>query len=233
MKRAPSAVRLVAGCAALAGVLLLSAPLRGHVSSLLPSPEPVRAEFTRHDGSLPVTWAPCSTIEVLVNPGSFGAPAIEEIRSVFAEVSESTGLRFSFAESTLVPRSDWAHSLGGTEAPPVLVAWVDPSDTDLISDSASGSTVANPSRVAGRSRIVTGAIALDATEYGSFSAEDGPGRTRRNLILHEIGHLLGLDHVDGGGLMDPTLDRGTGDGFHAAELSALESVYGPATRCSD
>jgi len=234
MARSPRPVRLLGGLLSLAALLVSVGPLRGHAFSLARgvtvggAPDVV---YTRADAGGPVVWQGCATVRVLVNPGPFGEEAASEIRSAFAEVAALTGLQFEFSPSTRVPRTDWALAHGDWEVPPVLVAWVDPAATDLIGASASGATVANPARSAdGRRRIVTGAIALDAGEYDSYGDAPGAGRTRRNLILHEIGHLLGLDHAHGSGLMDPVVGGSSPDGFHAREAASLRAVYAPA-RC--
>lgn len=233
----PPARRLLA-LFVLAALLAGFSTLRDHVHGLLLSASrlparfvPVRGEFTTFDGSSPVTWQPCAKVSVLVNPGPFGQAAVDEVRAAFREIAAVTGLSFVVATSDETPRTDWAHSLGGRTAPPVLVGWVAPEETDMLRPGAAASTVANPVRSDGRLSIVTGAIALDENVYADFRPAAGAGRTRRNLLLHEIGHLLGLDHVSGGGLMDEVVDATTRDGFHPEERSALAAVYGNPVSC--
>lgn len=231
MSRNQRTPRLLAGLASLVALTALLGPLREHASALasrLPGPltsGPVEVRFTRSTPYGPLLWSSCEPIRVLVNPGRFGARAEVEIRAAFSEMSQITGLRFTFAASDRVPRSDWALTRGEWSMPPVLVAWVDPQETDLLGAAASGATVANPSGRGSGRRIVTGAIALDASEYLEFSDGRGPGRTRRNLLLHEIGHLLGLDHVEGAGLMHHAITRSSPDGLHPEESRALRTVY--------
>lgn len=235
MTRRPRPLRLFAGAASLAALVSLSGPLRAHVAALgsrvPPGPASVEVLFTRSTESGPVLWSSCDPIAVMVNPGPFGDAATAEIVAAFGEVSALTGLQFQFSTADLVPRSDWALTTGEWSTPPVLVAWVAPDVTDLLGVEAAGATVANPAGRGSSRRIVTGAIALDSTEYASFRAGDGPGRTRRNLLLHEIGHLLGLEHAEGSGLMDPSITESSPDGFHPAESAALRVAYAGRPGC--
>jgi hypothetical protein len=231
MDRSARTPRLLAGLLALACLVTVSGPLREHASAFAARTpfaahtDTVEVRFTRSTPAGPVVWSTCDPVEVLVNPGPFGEFAAEEIRSAFAEVSAITGLRFVFTPSTLVPRTNWALTAGEWAVPPVLVAWVEPSETDLLSPSASGATVANPATVDGVKRIVTGAVVFDAGEYEDFAGGAGPGKTRRNLLLHEIGHLLGLEHVESAGLMHPAITGRSPAGLHPVEVTTLRSAY--------
>jgi hypothetical protein len=104
----------------------------------------------------------------------------------------------------------------------VVIAWVDPLFSDLL-DGSPAATVANPGRQAGRRQLMTGAVALDASRFHDLAEGSGPGLTRRNLILHEIGHLVGLGHGDG--LMAPVLGARTPSGFTPEEEAALAAAY--------
>lgn len=186
----------------------------------------VLAKFTRTDGSEPVVWQTCAPIKVLVNAGPGGAGAFAEIRHAFDDMSQLSGVQFTLIRSDdLIPRSNWAASnqaraLGSP--PPVIIGWVEPSETDMLRSGVAGAAVANPMRSGSQRSIVSGAIALDASQYESFKDRDGDGKTRHNLLLHEIGHLLGLDHVDDrSALMHPVVGERSPDGFAPGEVAAL------------
>lgn len=220
-----SPARLVLAAAALLiGWVLLDPTSAAVPSDRASSATPAR--FTRVDAGHPVVWQTCAPIEVLVNPGPGGATAFAEIRAAFDEVSAFSGLLFHLQrDDTLVPHANWAvspeASRRGSPAP-VLVGWVDPSSTDLLRKGVAGAAVANPARRNGQRHLVTGAIALDATQYDEFAPRAGAGKTRRNLLLHEIGHLLGLDHVDDrDALMYTVVGDNSPDGLTAGEIALL------------
>jgi hypothetical protein len=53
----------------------------------------------------------------------------------------------------------------------------------------------------------------------------GPGLSRGNLVLHELGHVAGLDHVqDAGQLMYPSISAGAPDGYAAGDLNGLAQL---------
>ena len=48
----------------------------------------------------------------------------------------------------------------------------------------------------GRAVYVTGSVTLDGPQIIDIMAETGDDRVAEDVVLHELGHLIGLDHVD-------------------------------------
>ncbi len=72
--------------------------------------------------------------------------------------------------------------------------------------------------------FVTGVVVLDEQEYEQMS-RIGQDRAATLILAHELGHGLGLDHVDDPKqLMNPSYvgQRGFGDG----DLAGLEVLQG-------
>lgn len=85
----------------------------------------------------------------------------------------------------------------GSRWSPVLVAWTDPVEYPPLSGYAG---LGGPDAVAGAAqgsrRYVTGVVLLNRDHLTTVSAwPDGAARVE-SIILHELGHLVGLDHVD-------------------------------------
>jgi hypothetical protein len=57
----------------------------------------------------------------------------------------------------------------------------------------------------------------------------GTGRHRANVLLHELGHVVGLGHYSNPGLqMNPSLTSRTPNGFAGGDLAGLAAVGRPA-----
>lgn len=154
-----------------------------------------------HDTGTPVAWSPCREIRYQVNPD--GAPgsandAEELVADAIAEVSEITGLRFDYLGRT-DRRPSWKARLvpmGRNE--PVLIAWATEDEVEELEGNVAGvgGAVAVANGTDGWMRYVTGQVTLDSDVYDDLAGERDGAVQARAILLHELGHLVGLDHVD-------------------------------------
>lgn len=173
------------------------------------------------DPDQPVAWDPCREIRYEVNPD--GAPGGDDdvvafVQDAVEEVSGLTGLQFDYLGET-DRRPSWEANLvprGRSE--PVLIAWADEDEVDELEGDVAGvgGAVSQRAPAGGWRRYVTGQVTLDRDVYEILEGDrDGEARGRA-ILLHELGHLVGLDHVDSPAELmyaDEVglLDFGTGD----------------------
>jgi hypothetical protein len=157
--------------------------------------------WARNDDGSPVRWDPCQPIRWVLNPG--GAPPGTEVDMVrgVAEVTTATGVRFQYLGTTgeRPSRERAPYQPGrydGDGWAPVLIAWAAPGETDVpLSETDRGVSI--PVAVGDRDgdAFVTGQIVFNPDRplmSGFKDRRTSWGAT----ILHELGHTVGLDHVD-------------------------------------
>lgn len=146
------------------------------------------------DSDRPVTYDPCRPIDVVVNPDGAPDDFVEIVTAALAEVSAASGLHlevetFDASEDPSVARTAFQPNLYGDRWSPVLIAWTTPDVVpDLDDDVAGIGGSASMTHALGGSWYLTGVIYLDAEQLGNDAG------AHRAVLLHELGHLLGLDH---------------------------------------
>lgn len=155
---------------------------------------------TLPDGSVvPVTWSACGQVRYTVSTD--GAPSAfrDQVAVVAQELSDATGLVFVDVDtSTMITNIAPPVRVERTAAeghPPVVIAFVDESsDAVLEGDVVGVASTSAWTDLSGRSYFTTGVVHLDTDllSYGDYEGEPAYVSTLR----HEMGHLLGLDHVD-------------------------------------
>jgi hypothetical protein len=190
------------------------------------------------DGSRhPMRWNPCrDAISFMVNVKALSradrAHAVKETKVKVREVARYSGLRFAYkGETTFVPRS---YNKDNQPAE-LVIAFVRPSQTDhpigpwTVGFGGTGTEwVKDAARVS--AEVVSGYVVIDATHTKRWSKSlSRGGVTRPNLIAHELGHAMGLDHVnDRRQRMYPTINKKSPHGFAAGDRAGLAAVGAPA-----
>ena len=196
-------------------------------SRVLPVVVPlVNGEFafleTHPDGS-PVAFDPCRPIHWTMNPEGMPAGGDVLVREAIAEISVATGLAFVEDPATTETASSRRPAVQpdryGDRWAPVLITWEDESTVDDLGGEVAA--VAMPKVVATHgpqtARVVTGQVIIDREFTAAALLMAGEGRARiRMVLMHELGHLVGLAHVsDPNAVMSPVasgfLGFGPGD----------------------
>ncbi len=122
------------------------------------------------------------------------------LRDAFSRLSAATGLTFvsdgATDEGPVEDRPAYQPDTYGDRWAPVLIAWATKAEVpdfgvDIIGE-AGPVTMSTPG---GASTYVTGVVFLDAATM-SEAVRAGLSKQMEAVVLHELGHLVGLAHVD-------------------------------------
>ena len=170
----------------------------------------------------PVGWDHCKPILYVVNPA--GAPDDWEdiIRGGVAEITDASGFEFEY-DGTSTERSFDKRVADANNPPPVLIAWASSDEVPDLAGSTAGIGGSTPARVNSRVRYVTGMVVLDTDAYDRMERQ-GDERAEELILAHELGHVLGLDHVDDVGELMNAEYVGQG-GFGPGDRDGLERLH--------
>jgi ribosomal protein L24E len=175
-----------------------------------------------------VRYDPCVDQHYVINPALAPPGAADEVRAAFDRLSYATGIRFVYDGTTTEShtlfgeRDTYQPQRYGERWAPILVSWA----SAVIEPLLGGGTLGYGGSTSfwfddSDEAYVTGEVVLDI-EQSILQSGFGPGLTRGNLVLHELGHVAGLDHVDDRGqLMYPSIHTGTTDGYAGGDLAGL------------
>jgi hypothetical protein len=152
---------------------------------------------------------------------------LEDVDEAVRRVSADTGIHFIFDGSTQeIPQQGRPPFLPqyGDRWAPIVIAWVDQSQTDIPFDEGDShyAAVARPlAPPDGTPQFVSGWIVVNTANTNSpgwdSPSDQGP------TLLHELGHIMGLDHVASKyELMEPS--GGYMTDFGPGDLAGLERL---------
>ena len=185
----------------------------------------------RTDQGLPTRWNPCEPIHYVVNASLAPPGSIGDVHEGVRRISVATGIAFVYEgptdEEATAYREMFQPDRYGERWAPVLIAWADPGASDFSFEHGDrvAAAVARPDIPPTRFEdvYVSGWIALNADDPNP-PGFDLPGQ-QGPVLLHELGHLMGLGHVHTvGEIMHPSgggvVDLGPGDREGLRELGA-------------
>lgn len=198
--------------------------------------------------TLRVRWNPCQSrilyrVNATLSSTTSGGrrAAVADVRTAFARLGAATGMTFVYGGGTTkIPTgSSWSSRQTNAE---IVVAWVNQrrisTRSTLLGRDAHGRYVAGSGGYAFKSwstggpwsgAIGRGFVVLNAANNAVFRAGFGNGVRRGNLVEHELGHAVGLNHVvTSSQIMYPVISRRTSSGYRTGDRAGLARVGRPA-----
>ena len=146
-------------------------------------------------------------------------------------LATATGLKFvNDGTTTVIPSTRYGADASG-HPKPVVIAWATPAQTDGLGVTFSGplqphelgrgGASARVDPFTGHGVHVSGSVVIDAQASAILKPGFGPGGVGV-LLLHELGHLVGLGHVnDPTQIMNPVLVPTKTGAYGAGDLAGL------------
>jgi hypothetical protein len=132
---------------------------------------------------------PCAPIHYVISAPEAPEDFVEVVHGAVGKISAASGYRFYFDGMT--QGRNFFTNVG-----PLLIGFGASGENPRFADDTIG---LGGSAVDNRGELLNGAIMLDATKY----AHEPDLAERQAIVMHELGHVLGLDHVhDSGELMN-------------------------------
>lgn len=199
--------------------------------------------FTNSDGTV-VRWNPCAPIHYAVNLGAAGSgggaaasSALSDVQAAVAKVSAASGLVFVYDGMTsIVPTKAWldAATQPVAGAPQLVIAWAPAGSgagrSDLFGADADGEggwweSGTSADGVHWVWQIKRGFVVLDPAGAATYAPGFGAGESRGVLLMHELGHAVGLGHTgDQREVMFPVVSASSTAAWGPGDLAGLALV---------
>jgi hypothetical protein len=159
--------------------------------------------FLEHqsDRTTPVTWSPCRPIHYVVRAANAPKGGAEILTAAVAEVAKATGLDFvadgPTSEAPSEDRQPYQPDVYGNRWAPVLVAWATKDEVPDFGVDVAGEAGPLVVGLAGGDLVdVSGRVYLDADSFRLLVKSRQGRAVAQAIVMHELGHLVGLAHVN-------------------------------------
>jgi len=179
---------------------------------------------TNDDGT-PVGYSPCRPLHYVVNKASAPEGTDALLSTAIANISAASGIQFvndgTTDEQPVDRREPYQPNRYGDRWAPLLISWTTPEVAPALEGKVigtGGSTMYSLDK--GPKSYITGSLELDTPQVAELLEDPGGSDYVLAVMQHELGHVMGLDHVDDPiQLMYPEI--GAPDGLAAGDLNGL------------
>ncbi|MDP9460907.1 MAG: matrixin family metalloprotease, partial [Actinomycetota bacterium] len=181
------------------------------------------------DGVTPVAYDPCRPVHYVLRPDSAPPGGEDLVHEALSRISDVTGLQFVYNgetdESPSPERDVYQPDRYGRRWAPVLIAWETEEQNSALAGDVVGEAGSVPASLGDGPKVyLTGTVSLDAPRLAEILRGRDGRSVVRSILLHELGHLMGLAHVDDEAqLMFPEARREVPD-FAAGDLTGLAAL---------
>ena len=158
-----------------------------------------------------IRWDPCVPIHYVTNlQHAPYSTAQADVEHAIAEVSKDTGLKLIYdgerSVSLRSARVDETARTGQRDQAPLTIGWASKTQTDILDGKDTDGTLGETEVSASDQdpAAIIGATVVLNTAAVDYTPGFGAGKRWGSILLHELGHAVGLDHVGTQGeLMQP------------------------------
>ncbi len=197
------------------------------VTKVLPLDTTGEPEYGRHYAFLhvqpgtsntPIGFDPCLGVNIVVNDSEWPGDGTQLVTEAAAELSAASGIPLRVI-GTSKDRATWR--VRTVMGQPVLVDWSSPALQPGLTGDVAGLGGSIPVRGrSGRQTLAAGSISLDTPSLQAYAAHRGGAAVVKGVIIHELGHVLGLGHPNEDGQLMSA--RGRTNSLRKGDLRGLQ-----------
>jgi hypothetical protein len=146
--------------------------------------------FLLRDSTARMRWNPCQPIHYRLNLRQAPSTAHADVKETLRRIAQITKIRFVYDGPT---RAIPSGSINQKQ--PLVIAWAKPSQSKLCGDEPNADGVGGGFGNGDTDRLTHGFALINSRH--KHLAGFGTGDTEGALLMHELGHAMGLDHATG------------------------------------